>query len=224
MGGNSSSSGAEDGDADWRAAIDSVTADFNLTTPNISGSIKTAEDNPRKEKNSESRTFKLFQIKAQKLLDDLVDKNLVMVKDPTPALDGSPERSEGGIRLFSQAPPGIIFDPVDAYPRPTKRPRILPGEEVDEKSKKFRRRVESVSVDGIAIMAAAKAACQRSLARFEAKDAAAKAAAKKEEERVTELKRLRGEEWLPSIAREMQAHGVVCGIQTAHQGTMLKDP
>ena len=53
-------------------------------------------------------------------------------------------------------------------------------------------------------MVAARDACQRSLARFEAKDAAAKAKAKIEEERVAELKKIRGEKWLPSIAREMQ--------------------
>lgn len=53
-------------------------------------------------------------------------------------------------------------------------------------------------------MAAARDACQRSLARFEATDAAAKAKVKKEEERVAELKKIRGEKWLPSIAKEMQ--------------------
>lgn len=53
-------------------------------------------------------------------------------------------------------------------------------------------------------MGAAKAASQKSLARLEARDAAAKAAAKREEERVVELKRIRGERWLRSIAKEMQ--------------------
>lgn len=68
----------------------------------------------------------------------------------------------------------------------------------------FKRQLKSVAVDGIDIMAAAKIACQKSLARFEANDAAAKAKAKKEEERVAELKKIRGEKWLPSIAREMR--------------------
>lgn len=129
----------------------------------------------------------------------------MMVNNPTPALEENhDERGEGGIRLFSQAPPGIMFDPVDVYPRPTKRPRILPTEEVSEKSKKFRRQILSVAVDGSDVIAAAKNACQQSLARFEAKEVAAKAAVKREEERVAELKRIRGEKWLPSIARDMQ--------------------
>lgn len=130
---------------------------------------------------------------------------------------------------------------ADTHPRPRKKPRILPGEEIDEKSKKvchflsyhpliylivvfifimvlfilsaaillqFRRQLQSVIVDGNNIMAAAREACQRSLARYEAKEAAAKAAAKQEEERVFELKKVRGEKWLPSIAREMQVSSI----------------
>lgn len=53
-------------------------------------------------------------------------------------------------------------------------------------------------------MAAARDTCQKSLARLAAKDAAAKAAAITEKERVAELKRIRGERWLPSIAKQMQ--------------------
>ena len=53
-------------------------------------------------------------------------------------------------------------------------------------------------------MAAARYTCQKSLARLEAKDAAAKAAANREKERVAELKRIRGERWLPSVAKKMQ--------------------
>lgn len=129
---------------------------------------------------------------------------------------------------------------------PRKRPRLLPGKELNEKSKKvcsfilicfhaysffiiyfvtfsfwsihyivyiasiyslgsqFRRRLVSVAVDGKDIMAAARVAYQKSLDRLEAKDAAAKAAADREEERVAQLKRIRGERWLPSMAREMQ--------------------
>ncbi|OVA09380.1 hypothetical protein BVC80_8915g31 [Macleaya cordata] len=135
----------------------------------------------------------------------MLDKSLVVVNESIPVLDNDPDPpvNEGGIRLFRHAPPGIIFDPIDER-QPRKRPRILPGGEVDEKSKKFRHQLKSVAVDGIDIMAAARDACQKSLARFVAKDAAAKAAAKREEERVAELKKIRGEKWLPSIAREMR--------------------
>ena len=68
----------------------------------------------------------------------------------------------------------------------------------------FRRRLRSIAVDGMDIITAAKDARQKSLVRLEAKEAAAKEKAKKEEERVAELKRIRGERWLPSMAREMK--------------------
>lgn len=70
----------------------------------------------------------------------------------------------------------------------------------------FKRQLRSVVVDGVDVLATARDACQKSLVRQEAKDAAAKEKAKKEEERVAELKRIRGERWLPSIASEMQVN------------------
>ena len=75
---------------------------------------------------------------------------------------------------------------------------------VDYIGLQFKRRLQSVVVDGKDIMASARNACQKSLARLEAKDAAAKEAAKREEERVAELKKIRGERWLPSLAKEMK--------------------
>lgn len=66
----------------------------------------------------------------------------------------------------------------------------------------FRHMLRSVVVDGSDILVSAKNASQRSLARLEAREAAAKAKAKREEERVQELKKVRGEKWLPSIARQ----------------------
>ncbi|XP_008238186.1 PREDICTED: uncharacterized protein LOC103336843 [Prunus mume] len=158
---------------------------------------------------NQSKTQQLpkhYQIKAQKLLDEIIGKSLEIVNDPLihlPDDEAVVDEDEGCIRLFKNAPPGIVFDHVDEQPL-RKRPRILPGREINEKSKKFRRRLESVVVDGKDIMAAARDKCQRSLSRQEAKDEAAKAAAKREEERVAQLKKIRGEKWLPCIAREMQ--------------------
>ena len=68
----------------------------------------------------------------------------------------------------------------------------------------FRLQLQSVAVDGMDVITRANKAHQKSLAKREAKDAAAKIAAKREEERVVELKKVRGERWLPSIAREMR--------------------
>lgn len=73
----------------------------------------------------------------------------------------------------------------------------------------FRRQLRSIAVDGKDILAAARDASQRSLARLEAKEATAKEKAKREEARIAELKRIRGERWLPSMAREMQVKSQV---------------
>ena len=64
--------------------------------------------------------------------------------------------------------------------------------------------LRSVVVDGNDVLVCAKEASQISLARMEARETAAKAKAKREEERVAELKKVRGEKWLPSIATQMK--------------------
>lgn len=214
MGGDrsrSSSSGEEDGDADWRAAINSVasttinngivsTSNGGSTANSITHRIR--EDKPAD--NNKTKEIKHCQLKAQKLLDDILEKSIEIVSDPIHDSNSNSAMDEGGIRLFKDAPIGIVFDHVDELQGPRKRPRIVPGKEFDEKSKKFRRQLESVTVDGMDIITAAQDASQKSLAKLEARDAAAKTAAKKEEERISELKKTRGERWLPSIARDMQ--------------------
>ncbi|KAG9440516.1 hypothetical protein H6P81_020681 [Aristolochia fimbriata] len=204
----SSSSSEEDGDAEWKAAIDSVTSQvtngFGVTPPSTGETSQAAKDEGDLEKKPQSRPLKLYQVKAQKLLDDILEKNLVIVRDSTISSDRSPRESDDdtGVRLFRNAPPGIIFEPIDEFTHPRKRLKILPGEDIDEKSKKFKRQIRSAAVEGDHVMAAARHACQTSLDRFQAKAMAAKAKSEKEEKRIEELKRVRGEKWLPSIARK----------------------
>ncbi|KAI6699369.1 hypothetical protein NL676_013693 [Syzygium grande] len=212
---SSSSSGEEDGDAEWKAAIDSVASADPFHAKNCAGDTSkpssrsngklcgpVLEEDP--DPKCRPQLPKHYQIKAQKLLDDIVERNLEIVSNPVNIQDSDREDDGGGIQLFRTAPRGIMFDRIDEPLGPKKKPRILPGEEINEKSKKFKRQLQSVVIDGLDVMGAAKAASQKSLARLEARDAAAKAAAKREEERVAELKRIRGERWLRSIAKEMQ--------------------
>ncbi|KAI3441006.1 uncharacterized protein J3R85_002849 [Psidium guajava] len=212
---SSSSSGEEDGDAEWKAAIDSIaSADHFLAkrftvdaskpssqnNDKLSGPILEEDPDPK----FRPQLPKHYQIKAQKLLDDIVERNLEIVSNSVTIQGSDREDDGGGIKLFRTAPCGIMFDRTDEPQGPKRKPRILPGEEIDEKSKKFKRQLQSVVVDGLDVMAAAKASSQKSFARSEARDVAAKAAVKREEDRVAELKRIRGERWLPSIAKEMQ--------------------
>ncbi|XP_022739794.1 uncharacterized protein LOC111291928 isoform X1 [Durio zibethinus] len=222
-----SSSGEEDGDAEWKSAIQSIAAattstfaanGFNKSFSNsftasttktrcnlVSHSTPDTDDDDEEEKQKQQpQKLKHYQIKAHKLLEDMLEKTLVIVKDVSNVPDDDSMVNEGGVRLFKNSTPGIVFDHVDEIQGPRKRPKILPARGIDKNSKKFRRQLQSVAVDGQDILAAAMHASQKSLARLEAKDAAAKEKAKREEDRIAELKRIRGERWLPSMAREMQ--------------------
>ena len=42
----------------------------------------------------------------------MLEKTLVMVRDPIDVPDNDPEINEGGIHLFKNAPPGIVFDHI----------------------------------------------------------------------------------------------------------------
>ncbi|CAL4938116.1 unnamed protein product [Urochloa decumbens] len=189
----SGSSSEDDGDAAWKAAIDSIAA-VGFGVPSSNGVAKAASggsgeadsdaelEQPHEEK-PQAPKLKLYQIKVRNMLDDMLEKNIEIVKAPCTNLT-DPTETEGGIKLFKKAPPGIKMDSMDKLHVQLKRPKLVPGEVVDEKSK--------------------KKASQRSLARLEASEAAAKAKVKREEERVQELKKVRGEKWLPSIARQMK--------------------
>ncbi|CAL4921336.1 unnamed protein product [Urochloa decumbens] len=209
----SGSSSEDDGDAAWKAAIDSIAA-VGFGVPPSNGVAKAASvgggeadsdaelEQPHEEK-PQAPKLKLYQIKVRNMLDDMLEKNIEIVKAPCTNLT-DPTETGGGIKLFKKAPPGIKMDSMDKLHVQLKRPKIVPGEVVDEKSKKFRHMLRSVVVDGSDILVSAKKASQRSLARLEVREAAAKAKAKREEERVQELKKVRGEKWLPSIARQMK--------------------
>ncbi|KAL7608205.1 uncharacterized protein LOC111903106 isoform X1 [Lactuca sativa] len=204
---DSSSSGEEDGDAEWRAAINSVSS----TTPSngsaaVNGTTTTSTASPTRENQANSKSIKLYHIKAQKLLDDILEKTIEVVKhQPTKVAENHSDVNGGGVRLFRDAPVGILFDQTEELQGPLKRPRIIPNVEIDEKSRKFRKQIKSVVVEGDDILVSAKEGREKRLAKLEAMDAASKAKARREEERVADLKKIRGERWLPAIAREMRS-------------------
>lgn len=203
------SSSEEDGDEQWKAAINAVassTAFLGCPKPNPTTTTPISHEDNENAKPFQQQTLKHYQIKAQKALDEILEKSLVIVKDPNfmSIANDNPEVNEGGVLLFKKSPIGIVFDYRDEAKGPRKKPKILPGEAVDEKSKKFKRRLQSVVVEGMDVLASAKDACQKSLEKWQNKETAAREAAKREEERVAQLKKIRGEQWLPSIAREMQ--------------------
>lgn len=54
-------------------------------------------------------SFDLFQVRN--MLDDMLEKNLEIVRNPCLNL-ADPEETGGGIKLFKKAPPGIRMDAV----------------------------------------------------------------------------------------------------------------
>lgn len=56
----------------------------------------------------------IWLLQAQKLLDDIIGKSLEIVSTPMDVLDDEAvvNEEEGVIRLFKNAPPGIVFDHV----------------------------------------------------------------------------------------------------------------
>ncbi|XP_021751422.1 uncharacterized protein LOC110717084 [Chenopodium quinoa] len=203
---SSGSSDDEDGDDEWKAAISAAASTLLGCTQPKQTPTPAPDNDDEDAKTLQPQPIKHYQIKAQKTLDDIMRKSLDVVKtsDPIDINDDHPVANNGGVRLFKQAPVGIVFDHRVELKGPKKKPRILPGEAINEKSKKFKRELQSAVVEGMDILATAKDASLKSLSKLKAKEAAAKEAAKGEEERVAQLKKIRGEKWLPSIAREMQ--------------------
>ncbi|KAJ4900272.1 Uncharacterized protein Rs2_14223 [Raphanus sativus] len=208
-GGGGDSSSEEEDDPKWKAAINSI-----VTTTAYAASATKAAAAAAATQQHEDGEFRLkpkklthAQIKVKKLLNEMVENTLDFVKDPTltlvPQDDEEPE-NDCGVRLFKRCSTGIVFDHVDELQGPKKKPNLHPSRGLEASSKEFKKRIESIAVDGSDVLSAAVESAKKASARLEAKEAAAKAKAKKEEERVAELKKVRGEKWLPSVARALQ--------------------
>lgn len=212
-----SSSSDDDGDENWRAAVNSVAVDSSAILRN--GSTQNGTERSKLQdieggKEGMSSNLKSCQARAQDLLHRYLDKTLTIIASPeSPSHvckstidDATIDGAEDEIRLFRRAPRGITVKPVAETLEtliPRKKPRIPPRKEIDEKSAEFQSQIQSVAVDGAIIIAKAEKEKTRALVRLQEKEAAAQAAVKKEEERVALLKQQRGEKWLPSIASEM---------------------
>ncbi|MED6160354.1 hypothetical protein PIB30_050706 [Stylosanthes scabra] len=141
----SSSSGEEDGDAAWRAAINSIAG--STTYPNPNPNLNSNGDQKHKPK-TRTPQLKHYQLQAQKLLHDMLENTLEIVKEPDTTVlndedpkinheEGERGGEEAGIRLFKHVhQPGIVFDHFDEPEPPKRRPRLLPADDIDEKSKK----------------------------------------------------------------------------------------
>ncbi|KAG2311614.1 hypothetical protein Bca52824_023171 [Brassica carinata] len=129
----------------------------------------------------------------------MVENTLDFVKDPVNVPEDEEPENDCGVRLFKRCSTGIIFDHIADH-GPIKANFLL----LLLLLMQFKKGIKSIAVDGSNVLSAAIEASKKAAARIEAKEAAAKAKTKKEEERVAELKKVRGEKWLPSVARAKQ--------------------
>lgn len=182
-----SSSSDEDGDENWRAAVNSVAVDStaifrNGSNQNGTGYSKLQDIEGGKD--GKSSNLKSCQARAQDLLHRYLDKTLTIIASPESSshvCNSTIDDHEDEIRLFRRAPRGITVKPVETLERliPRKKPRIPPRKEINEKSTEFRSQIRSVAVDGAIIIEKAEKERARALVRLQEKEAAAQAAAKK---------------------------------------------
>ena len=92
-----SSSGEEDEDAEWMAAINSV----------ISSEVH-ASNGASQDENHKPKGLEHYQIKAGRLLEDLLVKTIEVVTEKAPIVEKDPAPEDVGVRLFRTALRGIV--------------------------------------------------------------------------------------------------------------------
>ncbi|KAJ0841310.1 hypothetical protein HanPSC8_Chr14g0628941 [Helianthus annuus] len=95
MGGDSSSGGEEDGDAEWRAAIHPVTSTAPSNSSAVANGTTTTSDGSPSQ--AHTKNIKLYQIKAQKLVDDILEQSIKVVrKEPMEVAENHSIINKGG--------------------------------------------------------------------------------------------------------------------------------
>lgn len=92
-----------------------------------------------------------------------------------------------------------------------KKKRKHQDDDLDESSELFQSSLLAAAIDGAAVKAIAETAVAKAFSSWLSHEAEEKEAKRKEDERVALLKLQRGEEWLPSIARDMAIDKVFDG-------------
>ncbi|CAM6087420.1 unnamed protein product [Calypogeia fissa] len=157
--------------------------------------------------------LKLYQTRVQDLLQKHLDKVFeesvveVPVESENAAKSGNhvaeedDETYDEEIRLFRSAPLGVSLK--RSRPEHSQVGRLPPRydssdeESAHEKESRF----QVAAIESSSIISEAEKAQKKALARFLAAEEASRRSEKAEAERVGQLRRERGEEWLPSIAK-----------------------
>lgn len=204
---SSSSDSDSDSDCEQNRRLRSVAVDSSTVA--IAASCASKVQTKLDCNNDASASLTLYQIRARSLLQEYLDRTYEMdvIKN-----NGNVEQNvacskdtedDAGFCLFRCAPPGISFKFSGEAVVSRKRGRELKDNDCDESSKTFEARLLAAAIDGATVKARAEKAITKSICSWLSNEAAEREAQKIEEERVALLKRQRGEEWLPSVARKM---------------------
>ncbi|XP_024375153.1 uncharacterized protein [Physcomitrium patens] len=228
---SSSSDEDDELDAAKLAALRSVAIDSSAVIQNASApvpslrksansgnaSVNSATDSRGSEEDGkDSSGLKLYQTRLQDLLYKHLDKKFGATTGDVSVTNAKPSQPPsgdsivdeggriGGIRLFRRAPPGIVIQKrEEIVPSLGVKPNLRPSLTLDEDSEEHLVRLRATVVDTETVEEQGKRWREKSLASAKALQEKAGLAKKKEEERVAQLKRERGEEWLPSIAAQI---------------------
>lgn len=157
-------------------------------------------------------SLKFYQARARDFLHEYLDKTIVIKRlkyEETELPDAHfvEDAEDTGFHLFKRAPSGLSDKRHWQEEAPKRKHQ---DHNPDESSEMFQAAVLATAIDGIAVTLEAEKAKGKAFAVWVLHQAKEKEAKRKEEERIALLKVQRGEQWLPSVAKDMQRDSVCC--------------
>eukprot|EP00250_Pteridium_aquilinum_P013958 c21683_g1_i1 orf=138-869(+) len=151
--------------------------------------------------------LKFYQARARDVLHKYLDKTFEIKPVNCEGMEAQSHfgevASDTGFHLFRSAPSGLS-EKRHRQEAVSRRERKLQNNHVDEDSLMFESSLLAAAVDGMAVKLHVENAKAKAFASWVLHQAEENEAKRKEEERVALLKAQRGEQWLPSVARDMQ--------------------
>ncbi|KAI5077955.1 hypothetical protein GOP47_0007779, partial [Adiantum capillus-veneris] len=157
-----------------------------------------------------------YQTRAREFLHKYLDKTYYITPAKDTCASALDTNENSGFHLFKNAPSGLS-EKGQCQEAAARRKRRFLNSCVDEASEQFQSHLLAAAIDGAAVKLYAEREKAKALALWILRQADENAAKQNEEERISLLKRQRGELWLPSVARDMQE----CDVSDGKPATNL---
>lgn len=163
-------------------------------------------------------SLKFYQARARDHLHEYLDKafNIKFVKYEDFELPDDhvgKDVDNTGFHLFRRAPSGLSDKSRHQQVASSTRKRKLYDPNLDEDSEMFQARLLDAAIDGPTLASYAEKEKAKAFTSWMLHQAKENEAERKEEERVAHLKLQRGEQWLPSVAKDMELDSL-CGSKS----------